>query len=479
MEGGWGVHPRTRNRLDAHVWGSASSVGWVLAVLWFRRDLRLKDNPALLGACSRGADGVLPLFVLDPVLWEASGPVRRAYLVRSLQALDDSLGGRLVVVRGDPVDRVPEVAARVGAGSVHVAADFGPYGRRRDGAVGSALGGVELVATGSPYAVSPGRVHTQGGAPFKVFTPYYRAWLAHGWRRPAADPPADPPWLSPAGLGQGFPPESDPAGVPLPKVGEQAALHRWEAFRDTSLNDYATARNRADLAGTSTLSAALRWGEIHPRTLLAELGDDTGAETFRKELAWREFYADVLWHEPRAGAEDLRPAGAQLPQADGPSADVAFAAWAEGRTGFPFVDAGMRQMRAEGWMHNRVRMLVASFLVKDLHQDWRRGAHEFMHWLRDGDLASNQLNWQWVAGSGTDAAPYFRVFNPVLQGLKFDPEGTYVRRHVPELRAVAGAAVHEPWNLPSGLPAGYPERIVDHAQERQIALDAFAALRPR
>jgi deoxyribodipyrimidine photo-lyase len=208
--------------------------------------------------------------------------------------------------------------------------------------------------------------------------------------------------------------------------------------------------------------------------LLADLGDGAGAETFRKELAWREFYADVLAQEPSAARSYLRPEMAAM---DYSSDAGTFAAWAEGRTGFPFVDAGMRQLRAEGWMHNRVRMVVASFLVKDLHQEWTRGAREFMHWLRDGDLASNQLNWQGVAGSGTDAAPYFRVFNPVLQGQKFDPSGDYVRRYVPALRGIAGPAVHEPWRLPQGVPAGYPDRIVDHATERQVALDRFAALR--
>jgi deoxyribodipyrimidine photo-lyase len=451
----------------------------VPAVLWFRRDLRLQDNPALLDACSRCPDGVLPLFVVDPTLWDASGPVRRAYLARSLRALDDSLGGRLVVVHGDPARRLVEVASSIGAESVHIAADFGPYGRRRDAAVETALSrasGVELVRTGSAYAVSPGRVRTRGGAPCKVFTPYYRGWLAHGWRAPAVGPAAGSPWLDGGGLGQPIP-EPQLAGVELPEAGEQAALRRWEAFRASALDGYAVARDRADLAGTSSLSAALRWGEIHPRTLLAELGDSVGAETFRKELAWREFFADVLWNEPRAAGEYLRPEMADLPQTGGRDAAVAFTAWAEGRTGFPLVDAGMRQLRTEGWMHNRVRMVVASFLVKDLHQDWRRGAREFMRWLRDGDLASNQLNWQWVAGSGTDAAPYFRVFNPVLQGLKVDPEGAYVRRYVPELRSVPGAAVHEPWDLPTGVPVGYPERIVDHAHERRIALDAFATLR--
>jgi deoxyribodipyrimidine photo-lyase len=258
----------------------------------------------------------------------------------------------------------------------------------------------------------------------------------------------------------------------LPQVGEQAALERWARFRESALDAYDTARDRADLAGTSSLSAALRWGEIHPRTLLAELGDSPGHERFRKELAWREFYAHVLWSQPRSAREYLRAEMARMEYAD-----EAFAAWATGCTGFPFVDAGMRQLRAEGWMHNRVRMVVASFLVKDLHQEWTRGAREFMRWLRDGDLASNQLNWQWVAGSGTDAAPYFRVFNPVLQGLKFDPNGDYVRRYVPQLRGVPGASVHQPWKLPDGVPAGYPVRMLDHDVERHEALARLAALR--
>ena len=218
---------------------------------------------------------------------------------------------------------------------------------------------------------------------------------------------------------------------------------------------------------------------MHPRTLLAGVAgrSGAGAETFRRELAWREFYADVLWHQPRTARECLDRAYRGLRVDTGPGAQESFAAWAAGRTGYPIVDAGMRQLRAEAWVHNRVRMIVASFLVKDLHLDWSRGAREFLSRLVDGDLASNNHGWQWVAGCGTDASPFHRVFNPVTQGLRFDPEGDYVRRYVPELRSVAGAAVHEPWDLPGGPPDGYPDRIVEHAAERTEALARYERVR--
>jgi deoxyribodipyrimidine photo-lyase len=281
--------------------------------------------------------------------------------------------------------------------------------------------------------------------------------------------------------------EPDLGALVLPEAGEPAALARWSAFLRggvsgidglDGLDGYADRRDRPDLAGTSSLSAALRWGEIHPRTLLADLQPvaHRSREAFRKELAWREFYADVLHHVPASARDYLRPDLAAMAYDEGGRAEERLAAWQQGRTGYPFVDAGMRQLLAEGWMHNRVRMVVASFLVKDLHLEWTAGARWFMRWLRDGDLASNQHGWQWVAGTGTDAAPYHRVFNPVLQGVRFDPHGDYVRRHVPELRGVAGATAHEPWLLPGGLPAGYPPRVVDHREERQVALDQYAAV---
>ena len=451
------------------------------SVLWFRRDLRLGDNPALLAARdAAGRDGgVLPVFVLDEALRRPSGAPRLAFLYRCLRALDEALDGRLVVVRGRPENVLPRLAREVGAGSVHVAADFGPYGRARDERVAAALpAGVELVRTGSPYAVAPGRVRKDDGTPFRVYSPFYRSWRQHGWRGPAASGRAAVPWLTGV-AGTGVPGDPDlPAGLALPEAGEAAALARWAEFRGSALRPYADGRNRPDRPATSRLSVHLKYGTVHPRTLLADLGEDgPGAETFRKELAWREFYADVLWHRPDSARACLNVSFADMEVDSGTVADERFAAWAEGRTGYPFVDAGMRQLRAEAWVHNRVRMVVASFLVKDLHVDWVRGAREFLHHLVDGDLASNNQGWQWVAGCGTDAAPFYRVFNPVTQGRKFDPDGDYVRRYVPELRPVPGGAVHEPWELPGGPPAGYPDRIVDHAAERKEALARYERVR--
>ncbi len=440
------------------------------AVMWFRRDLRLGDNPALLEACAEG--GVLPLFVVDPTLWEPSGDVRRAYLAAALRALDGSLrelGGALAVTHGDPVLRVVDAAREVGAERVHIAADYGPYGGRRDAAVEAALHeeGMELVRTGSPYAVAPGRVHNQQGNPYRVYTPFSKAWAAHGWRGPT-DPPQHSEWLASQESGD-LPQQDLPAGVELPEAGEAAAAARWQEFLEARIDDYAEDRDRPDLDGTSRLSVHLKWGEIHPRTLLADLGPrrSKGAATYRNELAWREFYADVLFHHPESARDYLRPQFAQMAY-DDPGDRLT--AWQEGRTGFPIVDAGMRQLAATGWMHNRVRMIVASFLVKDLHLEWQHGARHFMRHLVDGDLASNQHGWQWVAGSGTDASPYFRIFNPTTQGRRFDPDGSYVRRWVPELADADDP--HQP-----GEVDGYPAPIVDHATERDEALARYERIR--
>jgi deoxyribodipyrimidine photo-lyase len=438
------------------------------SVMWFRRDLRLADNPALLEACADGP--VLPLFVLDPELWGPSGPVRRAYLGASLRALAGEIP--LSVVRGDPVRRVVLAAKEAEAERVHVAADFGPYGHARDEAVERALAdaGIELVRTGSPYAVAPGRVTTGAGEPFKVFTPYSRAWADHGWRAPV-DRPRTPEWLRLDDTTD-IPDPPPPEDLDLPKAGEAAALVRWRDFLDR-VADYDDDRDKPGVDGTSQLSVHLKWGEIHPRTLLADLAPlrSKGAATYRTELAWREFYADVLFARPETARDYYRPEYAAMSYADpGTSLD----AWRRGHTGFPIVDAGMRQLRNTGWMHNRVRMIVASFLVKDLHVWWRHGARHFMEWLADGDLASNQHNWQWVAGSGTDAAPYFRVFNPTTQGRKFDSDGGYVRRWVPELADVADP--HDP-SSDERERVGYPEPMVDHAEERREALARWEEIR--
>ncbi|MCZ3387015.1 MAG: FAD-binding domain-containing protein, partial [Actinomycetia bacterium] len=268
--------------------------------------------------------------------------------------------------------------------------------------------------------------------------------------------------------------DTGPAGPP---AGEAAALARWRHFHDAALDNYANDRNRPDLDGSSRLSVYLKYGEIHPRTLLAQLGDSKGHEVYRKELAWREFYADVLHHAPETAREYLRPEFARIEYDTGADAEARLLAWQQGRTGYPIVDAGMRQLLHEGWMHNRVRMIVASFLVKDLHLEWQVGARWFMRHLLDGDIASNSHGWQWTAGCGTDASPYYRIFNPITQGLRFDPDGAYVRRYVPELRHVDGASVHEPWEVLDGYAAAYPQRIVDHATERAESLARYALIK--
>jgi deoxyribodipyrimidine photo-lyase len=449
------------------------------AVVWFRRDLRVADQPTFLAAAD-AADRALALFVLDPALLGPSGGARKNFLYGCLRELDDALGGNLLVVKGDPADVVPRVAKAVGASTVHIAADYGPYGRRRDENTEKALAdaGVELVRTGSPYAVAPDRVRNGSGDPFKVFTPFSRAWADHGWRAPAETDASTVSWVDPAKK-DGGPravkvPDDEKIDSELPEPGEKAGLRRWSDFLDDGVEHYRDDRDLPSKKGTSGMSPYLKYGCIHPRTILAGLAatrKDVG--TFRTEIAWREFYADVLYQRPDSARENYDKKFDALPVEYGKDADDAFAAWQEGRTGFPIVDAGMRQLRAEAWMHNRVRMIVASFLVKDLHLPWWWGARHFMQLLVDGDLASNQHGWQWTAGSGTDAAPYFRIFNPITQGERFDPDGEYVRRWVPELADVQGKAVHQPWKLKGGIPDGYPEPMVDHKAERQEALDRY------
>ncbi len=477
-----------------------------VAVWWLRRDFRLADNPALLAAIADG-QAVVALFVLDPALLATAGPVRGAWLQASLRALDAQLrrggGPGLSVHRGRPEAVVPAVAAAVGAARVHISADFGPYGRRRDARVAAALrdGGIELVATGSPYAVAPGTLKTQSDQPFSVFTPFHRAWQAHGVHGPAPTvDPADVEWAEapggepPGGEGPGGKAmdAGDPAAAQAAEAaGEVRARKDWAAFLADGadgVDGYDAHHDRPDVDATSRLSIPLRWGQLHPRTLLADLAGrpSKGAAALARQLAWRDFFADVLLRRPDAVSKPIRAEFAAMPTEDpgaetrsGLEAAERLTAWQQGRTGFPLVDAGMRQLLAEGYMHNRVRMVVASFLTKDLHLGWWHGADWFMARLADGDIAQNQLNWQWVAGCGMDAAPYFRVFNPITQGSKFDPDGVYIRRWVPELRGVEGKYVHEPWTDPAGQPEGYPAPIVDHKAERLEALDRYAMIKGR
>ena len=446
-----------------------------ISIMWFRRDLRLADHPALRAAVDSGPDGVVPLFVLEPTLAERTSRVQLSYLGASLASLSERVDG-LHVVRGEPVDEVVRVARRAGADTVHVSADHEPDGSTRDDDVARALAehDIELVRTGSPYAVSPGRALTGSDSRFKVFTPFYAAWREIGWRDPAAAV-RNVAWLNPGGRTVQLPDPDPPDDVSLPTAGEQAARRRWRDFLEADLEAYDTIRDEPGTDRTSRMSVHLHWGEIHPRTMLADLGRSKGAEAYRRELAFREFYADVLDRRPDSAWGYYDRAFEAMPY-DEPGDDLE--AWKTGRTGFPIVDAGMRQLLGEGWMHNRVRMIVASFLVKDLHLEWQHGARHFAEHLVDFDLASNQHGWQWVAGCGTDAAPYFRVFNPTTQGKKFDPDGTYVRRWVPELADVATKHVHEPQAM-DDPPPDYPEPIVDHAEERREALRRYDALRDR
>ncbi|MGB0877421.1 MAG: cryptochrome/photolyase family protein [Mycobacterium sp.] len=450
------------------------------AVLWFRRDLRLSDLPAMLSAAD--VDGeVLACYVLDPRLTASVGPRRLQYLYDALRALRDGLDGRLLVARGHPTTMVPLLARAVEATSVHVSQDFSPFGRRRDEAVADALCDVELVPTGSPYLVSPGRISKGDGTPYKVFTPFFGAWRKHGWRPPADSGPASARWIDPADV-PGHPGIADipDAGIELElPAGEQAARRQWEDFTRTGLTDYADDRNRPDLDGSSRMSAHLKFGTIHPRTLAVDLGPGGGAQAYLRELAFRDFYAAVLHEWPNSAWHNWNSAFDRIEVDVDSDAEELFAAWKTGRTGFPIVDAGMRQLSETGFMHNRVRMIVASFLVKDLHLPWQWGARWFLEQLVDGDMASNQHGWQWAAGCGTDAAPYFRVFNPTTQGAKFDPAGEYVRRWVPEWREMEDTGdVHvDVCKAGSNRPNTYPDPIVDHAQERMESLRRYRALK--
>jgi deoxyribodipyrimidine photo-lyase len=438
------------------------------SIMWFRRDLRLGDNPALLEAIA-AADEIVAVFILDKHLIDSAGSKRLAYLGQSLRALDASLAHSLHVMVGDPIDVLKDLMKRYNADSVHISTEFEPYGAARDARVEAA--GIPLQRTGSPYAVAPGRVVKPSDAtPYKVYTPFYRAWSIHGWRKPAAKP-KNIRCAMPTESDRKFPDWPLPDEVSITAAGEIAALDRWKYFQEKGLDSYDETRNLAAIDGTSKLSAHLKWGEIHPRTLLAHLGESKAHDTFRKEIAWREFYADVLHNNPHTDKSYYAPRFAEM-RYDKP--DAKFEAWKAGLTGFPFVDAAMRQLIREGWMHNRTRMVVASFLVKDLHLEWQLGADFFEEHLVDFDVASNAHGWQWTAGTGTDASPYYRVFNPIEQGKRFDAEGDYIRRYIPELSHLSADEIHEPWLVTGGYENGYPKRIVDHAVER---LEALARLK--
>ena len=436
--------------------------------MWFRRDLRINDHPALLAAIE-SSEQVIPLFILDKAQIAEAGEKLLAYMGQSLRKLDESLGNRLHIIEGDQVEVLSALIKKYEVAEVHISAEYERYGAARDARVEAA--GITLIRTGSPYAVTPGRVvKPSDGTPYRVYTPFYRAWRTHGWRAPAITPKSVN-FMQPTAEYRNFPDFPLPKGVEVIEAGEQAALSRFKIFTKSGLNSYDENRNFAGIDGTSKMSSYLKFGEIHPRTLLKGLGEDKAHDTFRKEIAWREFYADVLFNNPMTDREYYAPRFADM-RYDKPGAQ--FSAWREGTTGYPFVDAAMRQLVHEGWMHNRTRMVVASFLVKDLHLEWQLGERFFAKHLVDFDVASNAHGWQWTAGSGTDASPYYRVFNPIEQGKRFDANGDYIRKYVPELAHLSAAEIHEPWLYLNGYSKGYPERIVDHGLER---LESLARLK--
>ena len=438
-------------------------------LFWFRRDRRIQDNLALKVA-AEGSSELHSLFVF-PQWLPSRSPLRQHSILASARSLDASLPGGLSSALGNSAEVIASYCKDHEIEKVFATRSFDTSGIAVQEEVSQelALLGVELELVDSYYAVTPGTIRKDDGSPLKVYTPFYKRWYLNGWDSPAALDTASVNWAS-AKLSQWFEPTGNPPFSV--KAGEAHALATFERFRER-VSRYHEDRNRCDISGTSHLSHALAHGEIHPRTLLADLGKGEGEEVFRKEIAWREFYADVLFHNPHTLHDYLEPRFAKMRFDDPEEHAEKLEAWKSGMTGYPIVDAAMRQLVQTGWMHNRARMIVASFLVKDLHFEWQIGARYFEEHLTDHDPASNSHGWQWTAGCGTDASPYYRVFNPVLQGEKFDPKGDYVRKFVPELRHISDGSIHQPWLLVDGNAHGYPPPIVDHAKER---VDSLARL---
>ncbi len=455
-------------------------------LLWFRDDLRLTDHAALHAAFATGQP-VLPVYVLDEQKPWALGGAARWWLHHSLVALGrdiSRLGGRLILRRGGSAAAIVALVREVKATAVFTGGMTDPAERAIDRGLAVSLGGIGVAVhrkrTATVYG--PDQVKTKAGGPFGVYSPFARACLALPpprdlWDAPKVWPAAEdadhPIGADPIDDWRLLPSRPDWAGELRATwtPGERGAMERLTGFLDEAVEHYAARRDRPGGDNTSMLSPHLRFGEISANQVfhaIAERKLSAGVEKFRNEMLWREFSRHLLWHNPQLPEAPLRPEFAAMPWRDDPAG---LAAWQRGRTGVPIVDAGMRQLWRTGWMHNRVRMVVASFLVKHLLIDWRLGQAWFWDTLVDADLGNNAASWQWVAGCGADAAPYFRVFNPVLQGQKFDPEGVYARRFVPELSDVDTRHIHAPWEVGRTAP------IVDLAEGRARALAAFSGLR--
>ena len=456
-------------------------------LLWYRRDLRVADHVALRAALEDGR--VVPVFCLDPRLLggrHASGP-RTQFLLECLRDLDGALrdrGSGLVIRRGAPERELPALAAEAGATAVHASADVGPYARRRDERTARALGAVELRLHAGLSAVDDvAEIRTKAGGPYTVFTPFHRTWLDAARRELAPTPRRLPPL--PSRVRKGRIPSLESLGLcqevaePLPG-GERSARERMRRFLADGVGAYVEQHDALGTDRTSRLSSYLHLGCLSPRELEDRLPRGAGADAFRRQLCWRDFYHHVLHHFPgNASAEFQERYRGTIRWS---YARRRFEAWRDGRTGFPLVDAGMRQLRREGWMHNRARLVVGSFLTKDLGIDWRWGERHFMRLLIDGDEANNNGNWQWIASVGTDPQPAFRrIYNPARHQERYDPRGDYVRRYVPELGDVPEEHIREPWSMPAdvqhrvGCVIGrdYPEPIVDHPRAREEALERY------
>jgi deoxyribodipyrimidine photo-lyase len=466
-----------------------------VVIHWFRRDLRITDNTALSEAVRR-SERVIPVFILEDALRTGPdvGAARLAFLLQSVESLRKNLaemGCPLIIRRGRSEAIVPQLCAETGAAAVFANKRYEPYAQARDRRLGEILfrAGVEFKLFKDAVVWEEAEVLTQAGQPYTVFTPYSKAWK----QRPV--PPPRPKFrhtspdsakadckteilpLDPVEFGH-------PLTQSLPPDGERAALETLRKFMAGPVLEYAAKRNLPSADGTSQLSPHLRAGTIGIRTILKELNHARAAATpvqqascdvFLSELIWREFYLQVLANFPHVTKGAFRPEYDRLKWSENRDH---FQAWCEGRTGYPIVDAAMRCLNATGNMHNRLRMIVAMFLTKDLLINWQWGERYFMRQLVDGDMAANNGGWQWSAGTGTDAAPYFRIFNPVSQGEKFDPDGEFVRRWVPELAAFPADSIHQPWELGLLLAKSkYPPRIVRHEEQRELCLAMFKAVK--
>ncbi len=474
-------------------------------IVWFRQDLRVQDNPALQAAADRG-NAVIPVYIHAPHAegdW-MPGAASRLWLRQSLESLGKDLrqlGSRLIIRRGESLKELRYLIREMQANTVYWNRRYEPAIVERDKVVKSGLASddIEVASFNGALLYEPWEIETKDGSPYRVFTAFWKACLGSG-------DPAEP-LPAPERLAR---PRQWPEGVELsdlalePKVnwdadirnawtpGSEGAETRLQEFLDEALRQYSEGRNRPDMDGSSRLSPHLHYGEISPRqvwgavkgraALYSSKSSKESARVFLAELGWREFAHHLLYHFPYTTEEPLRDEFARFPWM---SDKKGLRAWQRGETGYPIVDAGMRQLWAIGWMHNRVRMIVASFLVKHLLIPWQHGAEWFWDTLVDADLANNTLGWQWTAGCGADAAPYFRIFNPILQGKKYDPNGEYVRQWVPELAPLPTQYIHCPWEAPEGtladagikLGRDYPKPIVDHGEARERALAAFGTIR--